>query len=62
MTFEAVSHNHVLKDRFVGVKGHLGLNQSSEVGGEVDQAEVEEVLASSQCKVPSGNQLAKKFT
>ena len=54
---KAVFHNHVLEDRVVGVKGHLGPNQASEVGGEAEErekSEAEEVLASSQCEIRSG--------
>ena len=54
---EAVLHDHVLEDRVVGVEGHLGGDQASEVGGQAEegeQREAEEVLASSQCEVWSG--------
>ena len=50
----AVFHDHVLKDRVVGVEGHLGPDQAGEVGGEAEegeQGEAEEVLASPQCEV-----------
>ena len=58
---EAVFHDHVLKDRVVGVEGHLGGDQASKVGGEAkegEQGEAEEVLASSQCEVWSGHSLS----
>ena len=51
---DAVFHDHVLEDRVVGVKGHLGPDQAGEVGGEAEegeQGEAEEVLASSQREV-----------
>ena len=54
---EAVFHDHVLEDGVVGVEGHLGGDQASEVGGQAEegeQREAEEVLASSQCEVWSG--------
>ena len=54
---EAVFHDNVLEDRVVGVEGHLGADQASEVGGQAEegeQGEAEEVFASSQCEVWSG--------
>ena len=54
---EAVFDDHVLEDRVVGVEGHLGADQASEVGGEAEEREkskAEEVLASSQCEIRSG--------
>ena len=51
---DAVFHDHVLEDRVVGVKGHLGADQAGEVGGEAEegeQGEAEQVLASLQCEV-----------
>ena len=51
-------HDHVLEDGVVGVEGHLGGDQASEVGGQAEegeQREAEEVLASSQCEVWSGH-------
>ena len=39
---EAVFHDHVLEDGVVGVEGHLGGDQASEVGGQAEEGEQRE--------------------